>query len=261
MAEGEEPDSSQAQDLELIAYQLWDPGLDIIVAPLRRDWMTSSPAHFAYRCLPMSMANEYGWLILSDQTIDILWNGSAGTSGLRIRTASEVSKNTPVSHFGSGTVTWRIPYLFRTSPGYDLMVRGPANCCKDGICPLDGIIETDWADAPFTMNWMVTRPDWPIRFEKGEPIAMILPIRHAEIERFRPRLMHLRENPEVEAAHREWVKHRDETLSQLRTRKLSPGSQWERRHYNGISARSEPGAADHRVHVRLRGFQVESGAL
>src|SRR3712207_8402233 len=31
------------------------------------------------------------------------------------------------SHFGSGILTWNLPFLFRTPPGYNLHVRGPAN--------------------------------------------------------------------------------------------------------------------------------------
>jgi hypothetical protein len=36
-----------------------------------------------------------------------------------------------ISHFGSGILTWNVPYLFRTPPGYNLLVRGPANWPKD----------------------------------------------------------------------------------------------------------------------------------
>jgi Family of unknown function (DUF6065) len=43
--------------------------------------------------------------------------------------------------------------VFRTPPGCNLYVRGPANSPKDGIAALEGIIETDWSEATFTMNW------------------------------------------------------------------------------------------------------------
>ena len=51
----------------------------------------------------------------------------------------------PASHFGDGILTWHLPILFRTPPGYNLLVRGPANYPKDAVSPLEGIVETDWA--------------------------------------------------------------------------------------------------------------------
>lgn len=100
------------RELDLIAYQLWDPGLEIVAASPKREWMAATPEHFAYRCLPMSIANEYGWMILGDQAVDILWDGSPDPSGVMIRSSAQ-SKNTPMSHFGSGVVTWRITYFGR----------------------------------------------------------------------------------------------------------------------------------------------------
>jgi Family of unknown function (DUF6065) len=42
---------------------------------------------------------------------------------------------TPVSHFGDGIRTWHLPMLFRTPPGYKLLVRGPANYPKEAVYP------------------------------------------------------------------------------------------------------------------------------
>jgi hypothetical protein len=39
----------------------------------------------------------------------------------------------PLSHFGNGILTWNLPLLFRTPPGYNLLVRGPANYPKDAV--------------------------------------------------------------------------------------------------------------------------------
>ena len=74
------------------------------------------------------------------------------------------------SHFGEGVITWNIPFLFRTSPGYNLLVRGPSNWIKDGVQALEGIVETDWAVQTFTMDWKFTRPRRWVRFEADEPI-------------------------------------------------------------------------------------------
>ena len=66
--------------------------------------------------------------------------------------------------------------LFRTEPGYDLMVQGPDQPAQGWIAPLTGIIETDWAPYTFTMNWMFTRPGQVVRFEAGEPFCHFFPV-------------------------------------------------------------------------------------
>ena len=42
--------------------------------------------------------------------------------------------------------------------------------------PLEGIVETDWLPATFTMNWRLTRPNYPVHFEAGDPICMVVPV-------------------------------------------------------------------------------------
>jgi hypothetical protein len=57
-----------------------------------------------------------------------------------------------------------------------LWAKGPANHIKDGVQALEGIIETEWAVASFTMNWKLTRPG-TVCWEEGEPICQVAPIR------------------------------------------------------------------------------------
>ena len=90
------------------------------------------------------------------------------------------------SHFGNGIVTFSIPYLFRTPRGINLWVKGRRNYFKDGVQPLEGIVETDWLPATFTMNWKLTRPNHSVRFERGEPICMVVPIPRGLAEQLEP---------------------------------------------------------------------------
>src|SRR5205807_231232 len=90
------------------------------------------------------------------------------------------------SHFGAGVVTFTIPYLFRTPKGVNLWVKGPTNYFKDGAAPLEGVVETDWAVSSFTMNWKLTRPGLPVRFARGEPICMIVPVPRGLAEELDP---------------------------------------------------------------------------
>src|SRR5439155_14345440 len=92
------------------------------------------------------------------------------------------------SQFGDGIVTFSPGYLFRTPPGVGLWVRGPVNAPKDGASALEGVVETDWSPYTFTMNWKLTRPGAAVAFERGEPIAHILPVPRGWLAGFAPRV-------------------------------------------------------------------------
>ena len=180
-------------------------------APAKRPWMDATPAAFAYRCLPLTIANAYGWELLCPAAFSLLWRGQGrhDLEAVEIRPAEdEDGAGLPLSHFGSGIVTFQIQGLFETDPGVNLFVGGPVNAPKDGIAPLSGIVETDWSPFTFTMNWQITRPGVRIHFEKGEPFAQIFPIEPRLVEEMTPAFRALEDNPELAARHGAWAASR-----------------------------------------------------
>src|SRR6266487_585141 len=201
--------------LELTAYAIHEAAaMRIVPASRSRTWMDETPQRFAYRCLPLVIANQAGWLILNPRPFRAVWDGTAAISGVAIE-ALDGGVPAASSHFGNGVVTWNLPYLFRTSPGYNLLVRGPANCSKDGSSPLEGIVETDWSPATFTMNWKLTRPNLPVVFDSEEPICMIVPQRRGELEAFRPRVRSLLRAPRLASEYERWSHGRSTFLNDL----------------------------------------------
>lgn len=201
--------------MRLTAYAVTTESIvDIAPASARRAWMEATHERFANRCLPLLMANQAGWVITLTEPVEVEWSGKSGHGEVDVSGSARVKDNV-TSHFGSGIVTFKLPYLFRTEPGYNLLARGPANLPKDGIAPLEGLIEVDWSFAPFTMNWQITRPRVRLRFEVGEPIAMLVPQRRGELEGFAPRLMDLDDDPEIAAAYRAWRADRERFLHDL----------------------------------------------
>ena len=142
--------------LPLIAYPISPLSMLLTAALAERAWMDATPSHFAKRCLPMLIANRAGWLLVSMHSFAVTWNGQSDAAGLIVKHLEGAPPYAAHSQFGSGILTFIIPFLFRTPPGVNLLVRGPANVIKDGIAPLEGIVETDWAEATFTMNWKMT---------------------------------------------------------------------------------------------------------
>src|SRR3546814_1076711 len=127
------------------------------------------------------------------------WSSDVCSSDLHVST-----------HFGSGIVTFSLGHLFRTSPGVNLWIKGPSNRPKDGASPLEGIIETDWSPYTFTMNWQLTRPGLAVRFEKGEPIASLIPVERGYLARFTPYLQPITENPGLHAEFSQWSRSRQD---------------------------------------------------
>ena len=189
----------------LVAYVVTGAAsMSIVPSTAHRAWMSATPDGFAKRCLPLLMANQHGWFVLSSHTVEATWDGGPLPANVTVRYLEGPSACPAASHFGSGILTFQLPYLFRTSPGYNLLVRGPANWPKDGACALEGLVETDWNPASFTMNWQLTRRGHPVRFNVGEPIAMIVPQGRGELERFQPEVRALSANPELDAQYRDW---------------------------------------------------------
>jgi hypothetical protein len=159
-----------------------------------------------------------------------------------------------MGHFGHGVLTWPVPCLFRTDPGWNLLVRGPSNLFKDGIVPLDGLVETDWTPATFTMNWRFTRP-CTVRWDAGEPYGMIVPQRRDELESFAPRFVDGESGNRALSEHREWAESRAQFLVDLKSGDREATKRgWQRDYFSGLGLSGHI-AATHRTMRRLRPFR------
>ena len=245
--------------MELTAYVMDGHEVQIRPAPVERDWMDMSRERFAYRCLPLNIANAHGWEMLLPVGFQAGWTGGDDLESVKVLPDSQGPGYTApaISHFGHGVLTFHVTCLFRTEPGYDLLVQGPINRPKDGIAALTGIIETDWAPYSFTMNWKFTRPYARVRFEKGEPFCHFFPVKRGELEAIRPRLRNLSENPDLERQQRLWRESRGTFIEDLK----KPGStaqeeKWQRLYYHGLDPeRADLAVADHRTRLRLKPFE------
>src|SRR5262249_19521700 len=62
---------------KLIAYVIDGHTVDIRPAPMERAWMDATDQRFAYRCLPLNIANAHGWEILAPSGFSVYWDGRA----------------------------------------------------------------------------------------------------------------------------------------------------------------------------------------
>ena len=262
------PAPSAAGDrLELTAYYWSRDDIGIVPASRTREWMDATGNRFAYRCLPLLVANQSGWFLLNKDPFRATWDGGDPPTSVRIENLRDSSSPPAIvsSHFGHGIVTWHIPFLFRTPPGYNLLARGPANLPKDGAFALDGLVETDWSVASFTMNWKITRVGHPVTFDADEPFCMIVPQRRNDLEAFAPTIRPLAGNPALDAQHKQWNDSRKYFLGLLRvatkmgTLPDDTASWWQKHYFQGTSP-GGAGAREHQTKRSLREFVREDGA-
>jgi hypothetical protein len=241
-------------DLVCYVFDGWSP----LIRPAshRRDWMDGTPERFAYRCLPLAIANAHGWELLSPCGFEARWTGGPGTDAIEIRLdAGEASTRVPVSLFGQGTITFHVEGIFQTSPGWNLWVSGPPNISKDGIAPLSGVIETDWSPYSFTMNWQLTRTDQWVRFEKNEPICFFFPVQRQMLTEIKPKILPITDNSELKAAFEAWSTSRNAFHKLMKENPpTSPSEKWQKLYFRGEKPNGEVGPDDHVTKLRLPPF-------
>lgn len=263
----------------LYAYELHQAeDMRLTTAPVDRTWMDTAPQRAPYRCLPLVIANQAGWWVPCPASFTAYWDGGLGKENLQItfdapgETSGLSSLFAPIvvsadqpnpavegdnritSHFGNGVITFSLPYLFRTPRGINLWVKGPTNYIKDGVQPLEGVVETDWLSATFTMNWKMTRPHNYVRFMRGEPICMIVPVPRGLAEQLEPMYVPLDDNPELARDYRAWEQSRstfNADLARFQADAVKRG--WQRDYMQGRSISGQE-ADEHQTRLHLREF-------
>ena len=214
--------------------------------------MSQTDDNFAYRCLPLRMANQCGWNIVNEAHIELEWNGGSLEDDLIIRTANAQSEMLlPKSHFGHGILTWSIPFLFRTAERTNLLVTGPFNEPRAGIAALSGIVETDWSNATFTMNWQVTMPNLKIHFKPGDSICTLIPIQRNYLEQFNPEIRPLHSDPDLQRSYLEWKMSRQDFNKKLA---YAPSTSWQRHYFAGKHVDGTE-TSDHQTQLKLKPFR------
>jgi hypothetical protein len=243
---------SNTEPLALECFALVPDPPRIIPARTERTWMNRVYGRHPYRCLPMAIANTYGWEILSPFAFEITWTGGLELPDLTFRTRGDSPRfaHFARSNFGHGIATFHAEYLFRTPPGWQLMTSGPLNDPKHGVAALTGVVETDWLPYPFTINWKLTRPG-TISFEKDEPLCLIFPIRTGDVEAFVPTIHNLADDPDLARQNRAWADSRAEFRKyEIDRTAVPPKEAWQKFYFKGKGPDGEATPITHQHKLR-----------
>ncbi len=143
----------------------------------KRNWFVP---HF-YRCLPLTIGNQYGFVIKSEFDFTFIWDGRNEVDSIKFwfnEEQQEVDKKFPriETHFGSGIITINPPFIFRTPPGVNLMTINPPNYIIPNITVMTGVVEADNIRRNFTFNLKIQMPNIPVQITAGAPLAAFMPI-------------------------------------------------------------------------------------
>ena len=239
---------------QITAYEVIEDPMPLQAAERSRQWMEDTVDRFAYRCLPVAVANQVGWDILCPVPFTAKWNGKEGLKDISLKFHDQPS---PLigSHFGHGVLTFSPGYLFRTTKSHNLWVKGPTNCPKDGIAALEGLIETDWAPYSFTMNWKFTRKRHKVSFEEGEPICRIVPYPRHYIRKFDPVVRNINENSGLYQQYVDWRESRLAFNESLQDSESGAAKEkWQRSYMKGQDQQGNT-FAGHETKIQMKDFK------
>jgi hypothetical protein len=147
---------------------------------LKRDWFTP---HFYY-CLPLTIGNQYGFVIKSTRDFDLTWSGGLAPVDITFTDSVTENKQFITNGFGSGIVTIQNLFSIHTPDGINIMTIQPPNMFIEGCVAMTGVIETDNIKRDFTFNLKVTVPNHKISIKKGDALGAFIPIPRFFIDSF-----------------------------------------------------------------------------
>jgi len=174
----------------IVPHSLGNDGFHTeVLKPLKgqgkRDWFN---AHFYY-CLPLSIGNQYGFLIESLRDFEVEWDGTEANPIITFLNNDNEDKQIIKDGFGSGIVTIQNRFAIKTPIGINVMTIQPPNMFIPGCIAMTGVIETDQIKRDFTFNIKVTVPNLKITVKKGDPLGAFIPIPRHFVDGFEVKLI------------------------------------------------------------------------
>jgi hypothetical protein len=137
---------------------------------LKRDWMDATYNKHAYQCLPMTVANVYGWEIVLEEDLIVQWDGGNTPPAIL---SGEITSSGRVQAISSiiGMISINMGWVINTEEGYNTWMTGSPNYFVDGATPLTATLPSYWWPDESQMNWKITKIGEPVVFEAGTPFC------------------------------------------------------------------------------------------
>jgi len=183
-------------------YQLHPKASRIV--PAEKTLFGTANATAVKFCGPYSMANSMGWWVRSPVDIDITWDGKGFTHDLKesygdydhalVKSLIRDSDGVDIGKFcpegGRSKFTWGAVEpsvvqiwtgcIFRTPPGWGLLIRSPINLPRQNFYVMEGILDTDWMQYDIWTNLAFDKEGTVELRKNGFPIAQLIPFKRED---------------------------------------------------------------------------------
>ena len=229
------PAAAEERSMVVKLHALTEHPPKVRPARAKRQWMDDFVDRHAYRCLPLSIANAFGWEVLCPIPVEIRWNGGMAVEDIQVIGLKELPSGASVdnfcrSNFSRGIITFHLDYVIETEPGWGILATGPFNDFKPTASPLTGVVESDWLPYPFTMNWQLTEPG-VTRFEEDEPFCFFLPVPRQVLPNTELQIHRMADDPELQSRHDQFRLARDDFMRRVRAGDEAAIKEAWQRHY------------------------------
>jgi len=233
--------------ISLFDKNVLDSLLRIEPPGVTRNWMSNTQDKYAYRCLPLNIANQYGWAVYLQDSVEATWNGDTELNLDSIKITQKAG-GLAASHFGHGILTFSIPFLVRLTRGYNLYITGAPNHHMNYVQPCSGIYEADWAPYSFTMNWRFTTPNKTAIFTPNDPICFIFPVEQNIIENTDVIISNIHEQDyEFKESYMQFTSNRHENLDN--------GKEFEKNYFQGKYPSGDGCPYTHKTKIKHKEFK------
>jgi hypothetical protein len=165
----------------------WDVN-DIIEPLIGKQHRDYFPQH-AYLCLPLTIANQYGFVIKSNLDMSLYWPGEDHPVNIITKNGQKINHSGNLqnifTNFESGIVSISNSLILRTPPGINLLTMQPPNSFIPNLHVMSGVVETDNLRGFFTFNLKVTTPNVKINIKRGDWLSAFIPIPRFFVENFK----------------------------------------------------------------------------
>lgn len=159
---------------KLDVFKTKEKSADIFPLKVKREWMDNTSGSHAYRCFPVSLANQLGWGLSFPEDLVFRWDGISDTSSDHIKIIS--GHDYILTGRANATVGFDTGLMFRSDENVSLLQMPVPNLFIDGVSPFTTIISTSFFSGDLPVVWRVTRPNTDIIIRAGTPIISLLPI-------------------------------------------------------------------------------------
>lgn len=155
-------------------YELPGPTAILEPLPVKRQWATDLPYPHAYKCFPMTLANQMGYGISFPDDIIFEWDGNMNVLPSTIKVTS--GHKWVSADRGWGTVSFNTGLIFKTDEDVSMLSYPVPNLFVEGFQIFTTLLSTSFYENPWQVAGQVTRSKYKIILPARTPVSAVMPI-------------------------------------------------------------------------------------